>query len=30
MNVKYKLHLTQNFIQNSRDEYIRNLETEKG
>ena len=30
MNVKYKLHLTQNFIQNSRDEYVKNLETEKG
>ena len=30
MNIKYKLHLTQNFIQNSRDEYVENLETEKG
>ena len=30
MNIKYKLHLTQNFIQNSRDEYVENLETQKG
>ena len=30
MNIKYKLHLTQNFIQNSRDEYVENLETKKG